>query len=347
MNKKVIIIRVALLLACYSNLFFVSKSFSQDFHLSQYDAFAQYLNPAMTGMFNGDVRVNVQIRSQWASVIPNPYKFGGMGCDMSLAKLIGKPKLKDFKVGAYLLNERAGASQYNVFDFALSGAYDWAIKQKDHHVSFGLQLGTINTSVNTSALYFNNQYNDGGFNTTIPSGESFNNTNTLMPELNTGVMYYYSKVQSRLNPFAGFSVFHITEPKETFLKENSNLPRRYSFNGGTKININRQHQINLSAIYMWQVNVTEFQGNIMGMSYLKGRSDVCLLYGFGHRIAGNIDSEIIRFGLQYRNYTCQVSYDINDSQLQQFSSGRGGFEVSLVYIHSKRITVPPLVCPRI
>ncbi len=333
---------------CCNNLVFIPKLFSQDFHLSQFDAFAQYLNPAMTGMFKGDFRANVHLRSQWASVIQNPYRTMGVGFDMPHLNIAALPKLKNIKWGAYILNESAGASKYNVFNIALSGAYDWAIA-KDNRVAIGMQLGAINKSVSKNDLYFGDQYTNqggGGFNGN-PTTDLFSSMSTTLADFNMGAMYYYSKVQSRFNPFIGFTVFHINQPKEEFFNMTNNLPARFNVNGGTKINITRLHQVNLHFLYMKQQNVNEININILGMSFLKGREDICLLYGFGYRKVNNQDADILQLGMQYKNYTCRVSYDINISQLQAFSNGRGGFEVSLVYIHNKAIKVPTITCPRI
>ncbi len=302
----------------------------------------------MTGMFKGDFRANVQLRSQWASVIANPYRTVGVGFDMPRFGLSSNPIIKKIKWGAYILNESAGASKYNVFNFALSGAYDIPITV-NNRIAVGMQLGVINKSVSKNDLYFGDQYtnlNGGGFNGN-PTSDLFNSMSTTLPDLNMGLTYYYSKVQSRFNPFVGFAVFHINQPKEEFFYSNNNLPSRFNVNGGTRINISRQHQVNLHALYMKQQNVNEFNANIMGMSFLKGRDDVCLLYGFGYRKVNNQDADVIHLGMKYRNYTCRVSYDVNISQLQAFSNGRGGFEVSLVYIHNKPVKVPSVVCPRI
>ena len=94
-------------------------------------------------------------------------------------------------------------------------------------------------------------------------------------------------------------------------------------------------------------NIREVQVNIMGMYFVTKRDDVCLLYGLGYRKANNEDSDIIHLGMKYKDITCRVSYDINISQLKTFSSGKGGFELSLVYVRSRPINIPAVVCPRI
>ena len=192
----------------------------------------------MTGMFHGDFRSNMHFRTQWKSVIPNPFITTGIGIDMPNLNMLSHPILRNIKVGGYIINERAGASKFNVFNFALSGAYDLAVYNSSHHAVLGVQTGFINKSVSLNDLFFQTQYNNlngGGFNTDVVSGEVLSNANSVVPELNIGTMYYYSNVQSRINPFIGFSVFHLTQPKENFFNTGTSidnrLPRRYNING--------------------------------------------------------------------------------------------------------------------
>lgn len=332
-------------------ILFVNKSYSQDFHLSQFDAFAQYLNPAMTGSFNGDFRVNVHTRSQWAKVIQNPYFTTGVGFDVpQLLALQRSPSLRSLKLGAYILNERAGTGKFNVFNFAISAAKDFSLND-NNRITAGLQLGFINKSVDFNALNFGSQYttkDKGGFDMNTSSGEVFSNASTAMPDINLGVLYYFTKEQSLFIPFFGIAAFHLTQPKEDFLNSTNKLPRRFNAHGGTKINYSKYHQVNIHFLVMQQTsNVRELQGNVMGMSFLKGRDDFCLLYGFGYRNANNQDAGIIHMGLKYGDITGRVSYDINISDLKTFSNGQGGFEFSLIYVRSKPIIIPPTTCPRI
>ena len=50
-------------------------------------------------------------------------------------------------------------------------------------------------------------------------------------------MYYYARQQSRVNPFAGVSVFNLLQPKETFFNADNRLPMRLYVHLGTRVNI--------------------------------------------------------------------------------------------------------------
>lgn len=68
-----------------------------------------------------------------------------------------------------------------------------------------------------AGLYtFNNQYNtsDGGyFDKTLASGETYNRQSFIREQVNAGILYFNAKQQTRLNPFLGYSVFNLTNPK--------------------------------------------------------------------------------------------------------------------------------------
>ena len=53
---------------------------SQDVHFSQYNGSVINLNPAFTGFFDGDYRVNGIYRSQWTTV-PVPYRSFSIAAD--------------------------------------------------------------------------------------------------------------------------------------------------------------------------------------------------------------------------------------------------------------------------
>ncbi len=321
-----------------------SNSHAQDFHLSQYNAAPLYLNPAMTGMFEGSYRAHIHYRNQWRSVA-SPFTTAMVSFDMPWKK---------FGIGAMILNDRAGVGNYNVLNFNLGGAYDFAIDSaKHHHFSVGPQLGFIHKSVNMDKLLFHNQYtnsNSGGFDPGLPNGEITSNASIILPDLNAGVMYYYSNDRFVVNPFIGFSVFHITQPKQSFYENEERLPRRYVFHLGTKINVSPLVQITPQLFIMNQVNANEKTISMEGSYYLKSQ-DSWVFAGITYRSFkfkefSNNDAYILLVGMKYARFTGRISYDINTSSLTSVSKGRGGIELSLTYIASK-VNIPKPGCPRL
>jgi type IX secretion system PorP/SprF family membrane protein len=311
---------------------------AQDFHLSQYDAAPLNLNPAMTGMFNGKHRIHGHYRTQWASIATKPFVTTAISYDTPIKK---------FAWGAQIMNNRAGAGVFNIFSLMLSGAYDLSLdKESYHHISTGIQAGFIQKSFNVDKLYFNNQYspfNGGSFDQTLPSDENFSNTSIFIPDFNAGLMYYYSAQKSRINPFVGFSAFHLNHPEETFYSQANKLPLRYVIHTGFKFNVSETVQLTPKVMVMRQSNDNEFTSSLIMHYYLK-ESETFILFGPTYR---NMDAAIFETGIQKGRYTCKISYDINTSRLNNATSGRGGFEISLTYITRKPKSQGVKNCPRL
>ena len=323
---------------------------AQDFHLSQYEASPMYYNPALTGMFEGDYRMSGHFRNQWSSIATKPFTTTALSFDMPYKK---------FKVGSFLLNQRAGAGNYNVLNWVLSAAYNYEINSNPHHnLSGGLQLGVIHKSVNMNNLFFDQQYtpsNGGSFNTSLPNGEIFTNQSIILPESNIGILYNYSNIRTRFNPFIGVSVFHLTEPNESFYGVTNKLPRRYLVHGGSKFNIHPKVQLAAHGFWMKQVNVQEVFYTLQGYYYIKD-ADTYLMAGASFRgqnlyvpmvLKDYRDAAIIHFGLKYNDFTYRFSYDVNTSALSTISQGRGGFEMSIVYTLTKIDPNPVIPCSRL
>jgi type IX secretion system PorP/SprF family membrane protein len=310
---------------------------AQDFHLSQYDAPPLFLNPAMTGMFDGKFRIHAHYRTQWAAVATKPFTTTGLSFDMPVKK---------FGIGLQVMNYRAGAGDFNVLSALLSVSYDLVLDQaKNHHIAAGVQGGIVYKSVNLNKLTFGNQYTtagDGSFDTGIPNNETFANPSILIHDINAGILYYYAKENVRINPFVGFSAFHLTQPNETFYDKDNKLPIRYYIHGGLKINVNEKIQLLPKGIYMREVNASEYTASLLLHYYLK--DDTYLIFGPTYR---SKDAGIIEAGIKKGQYTCRVSYDVNTSSLKTVSHNRGGFEISFTYIARRSKPNPLANCPRL
>ncbi|MBA3901539.1 MAG: PorP/SprF family type IX secretion system membrane protein, partial [Bacteroidetes bacterium] len=203
MKTTNILLTAAFLLLCQ-----IAKA--QDFHLSQYDAATLYTNPALTGMYLGDKKTDYRIygnfRQQWRSV-GQPFNTGYMAYDRVH---------KRFGLGGYIINNRAGSSNFNNLNFMLSGAYQIMDDPTGKHfLSAGVQMGIFQKSFNPLNLVFDSQYSssaDGGFDPNLASGEYFDRTSLLRLDGNMGVFYKYRDEEKKVHPFGGFSIYHLTMP---------------------------------------------------------------------------------------------------------------------------------------
>src|SRR3546814_4911020 len=89
-------------------------AFAQDPHLSQYYSSPLFLNPALTGMFNGEFRTSGNQKTQWGS-ITNPYSTSVASFDALLDNKLG--------VGGYVLHQSAGDGGYKNTNIFASASY--------------------------------------------------------------------------------------------------------------------------------------------------------------------------------------------------------------------------------
>lgn len=311
---------------------------SQDFHLSLYDCAPLFLNPAMTGVIDAKFRVHAQYRNQWNSVAYKPFNTALISADM--------PKGK-WGFGIQVINMRAGIGNYNVFQAMLSAGYTVPLdKKKSHHISFGLQGGVTQKSVEYKLYTWDNQYsgaNGGSFNTEVSSNENFKRQSQMLPQLNAGVLYYYAKQQSRINPFLGVSGFNLTRPKETFFDQANHLPIRIYTHAGVRINISELLFAIPKILIMNQGKAFE-QTYALDAGYFFKNDKFFLLAGFTYRAK---DASIVYAGLRKDNYIFKLGYDFNTSTLKTASKTRGAFELSFTYLAGKKSVTEIKNCPRL
>ncbi|MBP6643127.1 MAG: PorP/SprF family type IX secretion system membrane protein [Flavobacteriales bacterium] len=301
-------------------------SFAQDAHLSQYEAAPNTLNPALTGMYeNADFRMTSNVRSQWNS-LTSAFLTTGFAYDVSLQKRFG--------AGLYMTNYNM-AGILNTFQLGLSGAYNVSDPKSHHTLSVGLQLGLVYKKVNTQQLLWDEQYNDGYFDSDLPSGEVLQRGARLMPDISAGIAYRSTHARKRVNPFGNFAMFHVTTPNESILRTTkSDLPIRFSVNGGARIEVASGVFLSPMALYMLQGKDQLINAGLLSEIGIMGTTYSAVV-GCSYRVR---DAIIAQVGLKHNNAAFRFSYDVNVSSLRNYTRKNGAFEFSILYYgtHSGR-----------
>lgn len=305
---------------------------AQDFHLSMTDQSPVLINPGLTGMYDGSYRFHLQHRSQWGSILSQPFLTENFSAERNF---------KPFGAGILINNNRAGAGSFDQFSFYLAGSYEITLDaSKRQHLLCGVHLGFVQNSINVSNLTFDNQYTmggGGGFDPSLPTGESFSKTSAIAPDINFGVYYsnmkkmnYFSSFiykTSNITPYGGISCYHLLAPKMTFYNYKNVLNRRFLIYGGVKYKINTDICVDPNILYEYQASNHDFTIGANGYYYY-GHYSAFAILGLNYRVG---DAFIISMGAIKKQYAVKFSYDINTSGLNQISRGRGGFEISITY----------------
>ncbi|MBN4065706.1 PorP/SprF family type IX secretion system membrane protein [Candidatus Amoebophilus asiaticus] len=297
----------------------------QDSHLSQYYSLPMSVNPAQTGIFEGDYRISGIYRNQWSS-ITSPFATTVGAFDMPLKYI------DNVGLGIYIRNSTAGAGHINTFNALTSVGYHFSLDPGEiNHLAIGFQGGFIQKRFDPTKLTFEKQYVPGsGFDSNASNGEDFLKTQLTNFDLNVGVMWYYGNnvLDSKFQPYLGYAILHITKPDESFYSAIShNYPRRNIIHGGSRINMHETIHITPHLLVMTQGPFLEFTGGVNSNYTLEEGTE--LLFGLAYR---NRDALITQTGIRFKDFTVGLSYDINTSSLNKVSNGQGGFEISLVYV---------------
>lgn len=309
-----------------------SISFSQDIHFSQYLNSPLTLNPALAGMYKGDVRVFMNYKTQWASVATTePYKTFAMSYDVALMKK--KWSTGFLGTGVSFFRDKAGDAEMGTTQIALSLS---SMKSFNRHNDFsvGLQAAFVQKSANYDNLVWENQYDGTGFDQTLSSNEVFSSNNFNYADVAAGINWNYGKgdkysiVDNKLKANAGIAIFHANHPKQGFYGiKDDKMYSKLTIYGNMFIPLKEQLSVKPSFLVLKQGPTQEIiLGGMLRYALKNYEKGAAVSFGTYYR-AG--DAFIVASQLEYTNYTLGISYDVNVSKLRTVTSSQGGFELSL------------------
>ncbi len=330
---------------CFVFLFLSSLiSVAQDMHFSQFNSSPLTLNPALSGFFSGTHRFTLSNKNQWRSVSV-PFRSVSASMDMPIIKRYLK---HDLFGGGFVVNrDQAGDSKFGTTQANLSFSYIRSINRiNNQFVSFGIQAGAAQRTIDYASLIFDNQFNGSFYDPQLSNNESFATSNFVFFDLSAGA-YWHLMYKNKMDFNAGLSVFHINTPRQSlFGDENIRLDRKIVFHATSKADVYRRTMVIPSLLIMKQG--TYFEVNIGSIvKYVKTsaiENYLAVSFGTYFRVG---DALNFVTGLDYKTWSLGLSYDINISNLTPASQARGGFELSIIYIINKnqQYYVKKIPCP--
>jgi type IX secretion system PorP/SprF family membrane protein len=325
-----LIIRISFLI--FSFAFFQLKA--QDPNFSQFFASPLSLNPALTGKFDGAVRVAANYRNQWPAIF-NAFTTGTVSADFNvLRKKI--PAIDQFGVGIMGMYDVNGAGIMKNNYINASVAYHKGLDESGfHQLGVGISTSLEQRTLNTQKLIFEDQLTTIGFtgNTAeILAGSASINLNYF--SLNAGLLYTGST--SEFNQFyVGASVYHVNRPEKSFTGNVFQSKERYTVHGGGYFSVASRTSLFLSSNVQIQNAATEtIAGAALGWAINETADAPTDFYiGSWYRLG---DAVIPYVGIENKGFRFGLSYDVNISGLSQASRRQGGFEISLIYIQPNR-----------
>ncbi len=314
---------------------------AQDVHLSQYYAAPTYLNPAMIGS-RTSANVHLNYRSQRLTY-DVPLDVGQVSFLMPVVVKGTRRPMQIGALGVSVFNMTGGPQgSYKVQGLHLTAAYNVLLdRQATQMLSFGLQGGLIQKSINLGAYRWGTQYDPFvGYNELITPSYSMISDQVYFPEFNAGVMWHYGVSSGRgsnrkkLRMFSGISATNLNRPNQSLVSEQARTASMlFRFHGGAEVSLSRQFGLMPNLLVkmregIYSFNVGSYVRYNIGNNYRRRDADISLLAGAWYRMR---DSFIFTVGATGKRYALGVSYDMNVSNLQYNFNGPGAVELSLSY----------------
>jgi len=321
-----------------STLIFSIGSKAQDIHFSQFFHAHYNLNPGLTGAFDGDYRFAGIQRTQWRSVTV-PYSTFGIAADMVLPN-------KSSGAGLFIMQDKTGDSRFKTTRIEPAASITLPVgADSSHRISIGLQLSLSHKSIDYSDLYFDNQYNGFSYDPGINPNESFSRDAMTYFDMHLGAAWRYGKKGEKQYE-AGLAFFNLLGPDQGLFDEKIALDTRINLHGTAVIPIDADWELMPSLLFASQGKYKEFILGGAGKRIIEDRAGIYRTV-FGGMYFRTRDAGFIMAGLDYDQWKAALSYDINLSELRPASNGRGGFELSVIYIMRsfKPIDIQKRICP--
>ncbi len=330
---------------------------AQDPHYSQFYAAPQYLNPAMTGVFQGQFRATVNYRDQWNSILAgSPYRSTNVGLDYRV------PVVNEdyIGLGINLMSDKAGLSGFTQNRAHFGASYMKQLsggryRSNNQYLVAGFQAGAGQHSFDYNNLWFSEQFDKGqnAPNATLANGEAnLQATTKVYTDINAGLMWYALLGESK-SIYIGGAANHVNTPIASFTtngKDKINL--RWLGHIGGEFPLSDELSILPAFIYMQQGKSTMINfGTNMRYNNHDWR-EVAIRIGVWTRISNklasgyNNDAIIVSSFLEMEKFMIGLSYDINISKLNIATNNRGAFEVSLIYTQPENRSKATVNCPK-
>jgi len=285
-----------------------------------------YLNPALTGNFEGNYRFSAQQRSQWRSV-SRPYNTFGFSVESRESWI-----LPNMYHALNFFHDVAGDGNFRTTEISLSTSYQFHLgKDSIHSITPAFQLSFNHRTIDFSAFSFSNQFNGYYYDASLPTMENF--AISSRPGFNFGIGAIYSyKAENRKELVAGVGWFNIPQIKQSFFNDDGlRRDMRFLIHARATYALNFEWDLQPAIFAQFQGKYIEIVGGTNIRYIMKDKKGEFFAPYAGVYYRG-LDAVNLIGGVYYNNWIVGVSYDLNFSDLTVASTARGGLEFQVQYI---------------
>lgn len=344
--------RLLLLNLFISPLFFINIV-AQDIHMSHIHAGPLLYNPAMTGLFNADMRLIANYKSQWKS-IGTDYNTCYASAEVKTRRLFRSTSAMGF--GVEIFSDKAGDLDYSQQGAQLNFS---GIKLMDGYngkklFSGGFKAGYVANSFDpTKIIAFDEE--------TELQGNATNNTGYF--DLSAGLAWMHELNNEENSYYLGISMSHINKPEITYNLGGSDavgneLYRKIILHAGGHFTLKDKVTVQPTFLFMDQgpnreITFGSFISYNVKDQSKRSRNESSFSLQIGGWVRSywetdvrGVDAIILAAKANIANTSFTFSYDMNISSLTQATIGRGGPELSVIQlINWKNAPNKSIQCP--
>ena len=308
-----------------------NKGFAQDIHFSQFSETPLLRNPALAGIFSGDVRVQAVFRSQWNSVTV-PFQTSSLNAEYKLPVGHGDDFLT---IGGAILYDKAGTIALTSTSVLPVLNYHKSLsEERNMYLSAGFSAGMVQKKFDASKMTTNSQYNGTGADATLATGENLGANNFLYFDGSAGLSFN-SQIGSNPddNLYFGIGYHHFNQSAKVSFYNDANVKinPKWVYSAGVRTTLNDYAYMTFYADYSTQGAYSEMIGGMLYSLKLDAYPDDPQYIISGGGFLRWNDAFIPMIKMELKPLTFALSYDVNISTLKTTSQSRGGFELSLSY----------------
>lgn len=313
-----------------AGMIFSNHALAQDIHFSQFYEHGMIRNPALTGVFSGDMKISANYRNQWSN-ISVPFQTFLVSGEMK--KIVNKDQFDYVSFGLTATYDKSGSIDFTSLQILPAINYNKSLQDKlNSYLSVGFMAGYVQRSVDPTKMTFASQYANGGFDPNNPSGEDITNVSMSHWDLSAGISFNSSFSEERTSSYyLGLAAFHVLQPNESFNNKEAliNLSTRWTAQAGFRFKLGNTTGLITHLNFNYQKPYTEtvVGGLLSYTNYGKINGSLFSIYaGLFYRWN---DAIIPTIKLDYDNVSFNLSYDATTSWLRVANNGQSGLELTV------------------
>jgi type IX secretion system PorP/SprF family membrane protein len=329
---------------------------AQKLHFTQFEFAPLVVNPALTGSFQGTIRLSGIFRDQYfgsqsQNIGSSPFQNLSLSAEYNALRGFGKHdwvavgfNMGQHSAGGLSIEETAGTGEYKVKNnvFNISAAYHIGLGKKGLSVfSIGAQYGSYSRSVGNDAVYRSELLGGGD-----PNYLGQNMDGTGFSDLSAGVTFTARNGKSNLFR-TGLNFTHILTGNQSLLMTGSRDDKSLGFIAFANMEsaMGKRSSFRPAILFQKDGAFSHLEAQVKFGYLLKPEKQLSLNYGLGIRPG---ESFQVLLGADYGQLRAGISYDLVTGGIRD--AARETFELGVSYIFNiekKQKRIPAVFCPRL